>query len=98
MSGAVIGMARHNGRGPIKLFQKHDANHLVRPGRGAEGDAELGLTPQFRRKSVRAADHENSAAGALIAPTPEVPGKYGAVDVLAALVERHQHGFLCYRG
>ena len=34
---AVIGMAGQNGRGPINLFQKHDANHLMRPGRGAEG-------------------------------------------------------------
>ena len=37
--GAVIGVARQNGRGPVNLFQKHDANHLVRPGRGAERDA-----------------------------------------------------------
>src|SRR5260370_24613013 len=98
MSGAVSGMARHNGRGQIKLLQKDDANHLVRPGRGAECDAELGLTPQFRRKSVRAADHENSAADALIPPAPEIPGKYGAIDVFALLVERHQHGFLGYGG
>src|SRR5437016_7443142 len=97
-SGAVIRMARQNGRGPIKLFQKHDANHLVRPGRGAECDAQFRLTPQFRRKSVRAADHENSAADALIPPAPEIPGKYGAIDVLAVLVERHQQRFFRYGG
>src|SRR6185437_7642119 len=28
---AVVRMARQDGRGPINLFQKHDANHLMRP-------------------------------------------------------------------
>src|ERR1700733_673379 len=28
-SGAVIGVPRQNGRGPVNLFEKHDANHLV---------------------------------------------------------------------
>src|SRR5438309_264164 len=97
-SGAVIGMPGQNGRGPIKLFQKHDANHLVRPGRGAECNAEFRLTPQFGRKSVGAADHENSVACPLIPPAGQIPGKYGAVDVLAMLVERHQHGFFGDRG
>ena len=43
--GAVIRMTRQNGRGPINLFQKHDANHLMRPGRGAECNAQLCLAP-----------------------------------------------------
>src|ERR1700687_6381228 len=56
---AVIRMARQNGRGPIDLFQKHDANHLMRPGRGTERKAQLSLAPQIGRKAVRAADDAN---------------------------------------
>ena len=64
---AVIGVAGQNGRGPVNLLQKHDANHLMRPGRGAERDRQLCLAPQIGRKSVRAADHENSV-GDLLRP------------------------------
>src|SRR5437764_2113035 len=97
-SGAVIGMARQNGRGPIDLFQKHDANHLVRPGRGAERYAELSLAPQIGRKSVRSADHENSVGDRRIPPAAKMAGKGGAVDTVAALIERHQHRFFRDRG
>src|SRR5258708_16049628 len=90
---AVIRVARQNGRGPIDLFQQHDADHLVRPSRGTERNAELCLAPQIGRKSVRAADHENSVGDRLIPPGAKMPGKSDAVDILAALVERHESGF-----
>src|SRR3954454_4133202 len=51
-SSAVIRVARQNCCGPIKLLQKQNPHHLMRPGRGAEGDCQLRLAPQFRRKSV----------------------------------------------
>src|SRR3954452_3994364 len=86
-------MAGQNGGGPIKLFQKHDADHLMRPGRRAERDRELGLTAQFGRKSVRPSDHENSMTGTLVAPAPEMPCEYGRIQILAALVQRHQDRF-----
>src|SRR5882724_12758427 len=89
-SRAVIWVTRQNGRGPIKLFQKHDANHLMRPGRGSERKRELCLALQIRRKSVRAADCENSVCNRLIPPTAKPVRKSGAVDVVAALIERHQ--------
>ena len=90
---AVIGVARQNGRGPINLFQKHDANHLMRPGRGAECNAQLCLAPQIGRKSVRPADHENSVGDRLIPPAAKMPGKSRAVDIVPAFIERHQDGF-----
>ena len=90
----MIGVARQNGRGPINLFQKHDANHLVRPGRGAERQTELGHAPQIGRKSVRAADRKNSAGGLFVPPAAEMPGQSGAVEIVATLIERHQHGFI----
>ena len=37
-------------------------------------------------------------ATCFVPPAAEMPGKSGAVDVVAALVERHQHGFLGNRG
>src|SRR5712671_571871 len=92
-SNAVIEVARQYGRGPVNLFQKHDAHHLVRPGSGAECDAQFCLAPQIRRKSVRAADHENSVGDRLIPPAGKMPGKNCAVDIVAALIQRHQHRF-----
>src|SRR5438034_1236210 len=80
-SNAVIGVARQYGRGPVNLFQKHDARHLVRPGSGAERDAQFCLAPQIRRKSVRATDHENSVGDRLIPPAAKMPGKSRAVDI-----------------
>src|SRR5665647_2877180 len=95
---AMIGMTGQNGRGPIILFQKQDANHLVRPGRAAERNAEFCFAPQIGRKSVRAADHENSVGDRIVPPAAEMPGKSGAVDVVTALVQRHQDGFRRYCG
>src|SRR6202035_1830388 len=79
-SRAMVGVTRQDGRGPVNLFQKHDANHLVRPGRGTERHAEFCFAPQIRRKSVRAADHENSIGDRLIPPAAKMPGKSLAVD------------------
>src|SRR4051794_15996182 len=66
----------------------------MRPGRRAERDRELGLTAQFGRKSVRPSDHEDSMTGALVAPAPEMPCEYGGIEILAALVQRHQDRFV----
>src|SRR4051812_43734099 len=87
-------MAGQNGGGPVYLFQKHDADHLMRPGRGAERKLELCLAPQIGRKSVRAADQKKSVRGRLIPPAPEEPGKRRAVDTVATFIERNQHRFL----
>src|SRR5882757_8053237 len=94
--GAVIGVACQNGRGPVDLFQKHDANHLMRPGRRAERNAQFSLALQIGRKSVRAADRENCIGDSLIPPIAEMPGETRAIDALAMLVQRHQYGFLRY--
>jgi hypothetical protein len=97
-SGAVIGVPSQNGRGPIKLFQKHDANHLVRPGRGAERQSQFCHAPQFGRKSVRPADYENTVGDLVVSPTAKMPGKGLAVDIVTPLVERDQDGFFRNRG
>src|SRR5205085_6216770 len=80
--------------GPVNLFQKHDADHLMRPGGGAERKLECSLTPQFGRKSVRAADCENSVLNSLVAPPRQKTGERGAVQAVAALVQCNQRGFL----
>src|ERR1700681_3881979 len=90
---AVIRVTRQDGRGPINLFQQHDANHLMRPGRGAERHPELCLPPQIGRKSVRAADHENSVGHLFVPPAAKMAGKSGTVEIVAAFVERHHDGF-----
>src|SRR6266478_2332290 len=97
-SSAMVGVPRQDGRGPVDLFQKHDANHLVRPGRGAERHPRLCHAPQIGRKSVRAADYENSIGDLIIPPTAEIPGKSAAVEIIAVLVERDQQGFCRDRG
>jgi hypothetical protein len=88
----MIWMVRQYGRGPVKLFQQHHASHLVWPSRRAECDRQLGVISQFGRKSVRAADDENSIHNRLVAPAPEMAGKYNAVDILATLVEQDHEG------
>ena len=59
---AMIRVAGQNGRGAINLFQKHDAYHLMRPGRSTEREPELCLAPQIGRKSVRSADQKKVLA------------------------------------
>ena len=69
----MIGMARQNRRGPVKLFQKHHANQLVRPGRGPKRQSELLLGPQIGRKSVRTTDHEDHVGCRLVAQAGQMP-------------------------
>src|SRR5262245_31945094 len=64
----------------------------MRPGRGPKGDPEPGFALQFGRKSVRAADCENSMGRGLVAPLAELLGECGTVDIVAALVEGDKHG------
>src|SRR5689334_22815959 len=92
-SDAVIGVSRQNCGGPVKLLEKQDAYDLMRPGCSPKSNSELRLALQFGRKSVRTADYENGICHGFVAPAAEMSGKSGAVDVLAAFVERDQHGF-----
>jgi hypothetical protein len=64
--GAVIGVTGQNGRGPVDLFQQHDADKLVRPGRGAEGELRRGLVAQRRRQTAIAADDEHRRWAAVV--------------------------------
>src|ERR1700754_1182813 len=85
----MIGMAGQNGSGPINLFQEHHANNLVWPGCRSERAREVRLAPQFGRKSVRTADYKNYILGR-IAEAAQMLGNAGAVDALAAFVERDE--------
>jgi len=42
-------------RGPINLFQQHDAHQLMRPGGRAESQPQLGALAQIGRQPVSAA-------------------------------------------
>src|SRR5262249_18924509 len=84
--GAMVRVARQNGRGPVNLFKKHDANHLVRPGRRTECDTQLSPALQIGRKSVSATDCENSIGDPVVPPAAEFSRKGHAVDALAALI------------
>src|ERR1700726_165075 len=66
------------------------------PSRVAAREGELPIAPQIGRKSVRAADDENSAGDRPVPPAFEVAGKSSTVDILAVFVERDKHGF--FRG
>ena len=90
--GTVIGMASQNGGGPVNLFKEHDANHLMRPGRRAERNAQFSLALQFGRKSVRAADCENGGGDSFVPPAAKMLREACAIDALAALIQRYQHG------
>src|SRR5258708_35039121 len=92
--GAVIGVPRQDGRGPVKLLQKHDTNDLVRPGRSPERDPEAFLAAQIGRKSVRAADDENSAGDRLVPPASKAIRETLTCHILTVLVERNRYGFL----
>src|SRR5450755_3909625 len=92
--GAMIGVPGQDGGGPVKLLQKHDTNHLMRPSRGPERDSEAFLAAQIGRKSVRAANDENGAGDRLVAPAAKSIRKVLTCDILTVLVKRDKHGFL----
>ena len=54
----MIGSACHDGRGPEKLFVKHDLGQFVRHGQGAQAELELGPVQELRRQAQRSADDE----------------------------------------
>src|SRR6201987_3069668 len=89
---AVVWMSRQDGRRPVELLQKHDAYHLMRPGRSPKSDPDLFLGAQFGRKSVRAADHEHGVWDRLIPPAAKAQGQVLTSNVLAAFVHSDKHG------
>src|SRR3954467_15067440 len=89
--GTMVGVAGQNGGGPVNLFKKHDADHLMRPGRRAERNAQSSLALQIGKKSGRADDLENVTGDPLIPPLDDLPRKSRAIDALAVLVQRHQY-------
>ena len=62
-------MAGKYGGGAIKLFQQHEANKLMRPGRGSERDRERRGFTQARRKPIGRSDNESDRRPALSAPS-----------------------------
>src|SRR5262249_13109783 len=82
---------RENGYRTIKLLGEHDADELVRPGHGAEGEAEVGACEHGLAEPVRTADRHDDVAFAAIAPAAQAFGEAGAAERRAALVEGYQH-------
>src|SRR5262245_36960359 len=87
-------MPGEDGDGAVELFQQHDADELVRPCRGAEGDGEARLVAQRRREAVGGADDEDDGRLVLVAPVLQAGGEGGAAHALAARVENHRGGAL----
>src|ERR1700752_4622476 len=84
--GAMVRGARQNGSGPVNLFEKHDANHLMRPGRRAKCNTQVSPALQIGRKPVRASNCENSIGDPIVPPAAELSRKRHAVNALAALI------------
>src|SRR5262249_27148183 len=85
----MIRMSRQNRDGAVELLQQHDAHELVRPGRGAEREHEVGAALELDAESVGAADDEDGGRACGVAPALQRGGERIAVESLAALVERH---------
>src|ERR1700681_3509822 len=65
---AVVWVSGQDRDDAVELFQKHDPYQLVRPGGGAEREAQIGALGQIRRQAVGTADDEDRSLPAVIAP------------------------------
>ena len=83
----MIGMAGENCAGAVKLLEQHDPHQLMRPGRLAEGEPDLGALDQAWRQAVGAADDEAHRRAVLGTPLAQQAGKRRAVEAFAALIE-----------
>src|SRR5262249_56363674 len=81
------------GGGGVGGVKKEQGHHVVGPGGGPEGDREFSFAPKFGRKSVSPANDENYIRR-LVAEAAQMLGKGGAVDTLAAFVQRDEPVFL----
>ena len=84
----VIGMVRQDALRAIDLLDEHDAGQHVRPGERAEPEHEARLLDQGRIEPVGPADDESEMSAALFHPAGDALGEGGAVEWLAAAVER----------
>lgn len=87
----MIGMSGEDGTRPIKLFEQHDTDELVRPSRLAEGEPHFGASAETGGQSVGTADDKTDGGTILTAPLAQRAGKCGAVEAFATLVEQHDH-------
>src|SRR3546814_12460683 len=78
LSCPVIGMARQNGDGPVKLLRDQYAHELVGQGHGAEIDDGIRLDAQLGVQPVGAADRTQHAKFSTVAKTAEQAGKASA--------------------
>src|SRR5262249_41405921 len=86
----MIWVARQDGHRTIKLLGEHDADELVRPGHGAEGEAEVGTRKHRLAEPIGTAYCHDDLAFAAIAPAAQAFGEAGAAERRAALVEGHE--------
>ena len=76
----VVGLVVENGKGPVELFGKEEADHLVGEGHLREGEGLLGLRPYRGAEAVGAADEEDypprGAIDACLQPGGELHGAH----------------------
>ena len=80
-------MVRMTGKyrgGAVDLLEQHDPHQLMRPGRLAEGDPQLGALDQAWSEPVGAADDEAYRRAILRPPLAQEAGERRAIEVFAA--------------
>ena len=86
-SGAMIGVARKDGRRAVDLLGKNDSRESVRQGHRTERDKPRRLGQHIFAEAVGAADHKGHAVSALVAKLRQQPGEGLARQCLAAGIE-----------
>ena len=72
----VIRFAAHDGHGPVNLLDEEKPHHLVCERHARERQLGVGTLVDLFRESVRTADDENQAFGALDHPALYHAGKF----------------------
>src|SRR5271154_6772899 len=88
----MVGMSGQDREGAINLLQQHDSHKLMGPGRGAEGEAEVGALAQHLAEAIGAADGEENGSAAGIVPGPQPAGEGLTGHTVAAPVQGDDNG------
>lgn len=75
LSRPVIGVPGQNRRGAEQLFHQHRAGEQMRPGRLAECEQQIGLSPRGIAMAIVRAEHEARFAHAFVTPAAQQMGE-----------------------
>jgi len=87
----MIGVPGKDRTGAVKLFQQHRPDQLVRPGRLAEREADLGALDEASRETIGTADDKAHRRAVLRSPRMQQARKRGAVEAFTVLVENDEN-------